>query len=192
MTLPSPGLGRPIFAGPTAVCSPIQAARATASTRSSWSLSRQAPNVSLAAAVIFTLKLTSSCWSAAASGITKRSLLRVGGRALSVAFGLLLFNLGIRNENWVGILAGLPLAAWCAIPLMQMFVSRRIAVLIGCGTAAVWGAMVFTIFPDAFREADVGAFVVQGVVLFVATAYVLVNLIVDLLYGFLDPRIRYE
>jgi ABC-type dipeptide/oligopeptide/nickel transport system permease component len=34
--------------------------------------------------------------------------------------------------------------------------------------------------------------VVQGVVLFVATAYVLVNLIVDLLYGFLDPRIRYE
>jgi peptide/nickel transport system permease protein len=33
--------------------------------------------------------------------------------------------------------------------------------------------------------------VVQGIVLFVATAYVLVNLIVDLLYGFLDPRIRY-
>ncbi|HEY7036057.1 MAG TPA: nickel ABC transporter permease [Thermomicrobiales bacterium] len=33
---------------------------------------------------------------------------------------------------------------------------------------------------------------VQGVVLFVAIAYVLVNLIVDLLYGFLDPRIRYE
>ncbi|HKG26268.1 MAG TPA: nickel ABC transporter permease [Thermomicrobiales bacterium] len=33
--------------------------------------------------------------------------------------------------------------------------------------------------------------VVQGVVLFVAAAYVLVNLVVDLLYGFLDPRIRY-
>jgi peptide/nickel transport system permease protein len=33
--------------------------------------------------------------------------------------------------------------------------------------------------------------VVQGVVLFVAAAYVLVNLVVDLVYGFLDPRIRY-
>lgn len=34
--------------------------------------------------------------------------------------------------------------------------------------------------------------VVQGVVLFVAAAYVIVNLAVDLLYGFLDPRIRYS
>jgi peptide/nickel transport system permease protein len=33
--------------------------------------------------------------------------------------------------------------------------------------------------------------VVQGVVLFTAAAYVFVNLVVDLLYGFLDPRIRY-
>jgi peptide/nickel transport system permease protein len=33
--------------------------------------------------------------------------------------------------------------------------------------------------------------VVQGVVLVVATAYVLVNLLVDLMYGVLDPRIRY-
>jgi ABC-type dipeptide/oligopeptide/nickel transport system permease component len=33
--------------------------------------------------------------------------------------------------------------------------------------------------------------VVQGVVLVVATAYVVVNLLVDLTYGLLDPRIRY-
>jgi peptide/nickel transport system permease protein len=32
---------------------------------------------------------------------------------------------------------------------------------------------------------------VQGVVLFVATAFVLVNFIVDMLYGVLDPRIRH-
>jgi peptide/nickel transport system permease protein len=32
----------------------------------------------------------------------------------------------------------------------------------------------------------------QGVVLFIATAFVLINLVVDLLYGLLDPRIRYE
>jgi ABC-type dipeptide/oligopeptide/nickel transport system permease component len=34
--------------------------------------------------------------------------------------------------------------------------------------------------------------VVQGVVLVAATAYVLVNLIVDLLYALVDPRIRYD
>jgi peptide/nickel transport system permease protein len=34
--------------------------------------------------------------------------------------------------------------------------------------------------------------VVQGVVLIAATAYVLVNLVVDLLYAFIDPRIRYD
>lgn len=32
---------------------------------------------------------------------------------------------------------------------------------------------------------------VQGIVLFIAIAYVVVNLVVDLLYGFLDPRIRF-
>ncbi len=33
---------------------------------------------------------------------------------------------------------------------------------------------------------------VQGIVLLVSCTYVLVNLIVDLAYGFLDPRIRYD
>jgi len=34
--------------------------------------------------------------------------------------------------------------------------------------------------------------VVQGCVLLVAVVFVLVNLAVDVLYGWLDPRIRYE
>jgi peptide/nickel transport system permease protein len=34
--------------------------------------------------------------------------------------------------------------------------------------------------------------IVQGVVLFIAAAYVLINLLVDLLYVVLDPRIRYS
>ncbi len=33
---------------------------------------------------------------------------------------------------------------------------------------------------------------IQGIVLLVATIYVLVNLFVDLLYGFIDPRVRYS
>jgi peptide/nickel transport system permease protein len=34
--------------------------------------------------------------------------------------------------------------------------------------------------------------VVQGVVLVTAAAYVLINFVVDVLYTFIDPRIRYE
>lgn len=34
--------------------------------------------------------------------------------------------------------------------------------------------------------------VVQGVVLFAAVAYVIINLLIDVLYGFIDPRIRYK
>ena len=34
--------------------------------------------------------------------------------------------------------------------------------------------------------------VIQGVVLVIVVLYLVVNLIVDLLYGMLDPRIRYE
>jgi peptide/nickel transport system permease protein len=33
--------------------------------------------------------------------------------------------------------------------------------------------------------------VIQGVILFIATTYVLVNLVVDLAYGLVDPRVRY-
>ena len=41
---------------------------------------------------------------------------------------------------------------------------------------------------SAITRRDV--FVIQGVVLFITIIYVLVNLIVDVLYGFVDPRIQ--
>src|SRR5699024_4679441 len=34
--------------------------------------------------------------------------------------------------------------------------------------------------------------VIQGVVLFVTLAYVMINLIIDLLYGIVDPRVRLD
>ena len=34
--------------------------------------------------------------------------------------------------------------------------------------------------------------VVQGVVLLIAVIFVLMNLIVDVIYAFLDPRIKFE
>ena len=41
---------------------------------------------------------------------------------------------------------------------------------------------------QAITAKDIPA--VQGVVLFIAVIYIVVNLIVELVYGFLDPRIR--
>ncbi|MEY2424630.1 MAG: putative transport system permease protein [Actinomycetota bacterium] len=101
----------------------------------------------------------------AGASVSKRGLVRVILRALSVAVGVLLFRNGIKNEEWFGTLAGIPIAAWCAIPLLQLFLSRRLAVLIGCGTALVWGIVVFTLFPDALTNTEFAAFVVQGVIL---------------------------
>ena len=41
---------------------------------------------------------------------------------------------------------------------------------------------------QAITAKDIPA--VQGVVLFIAVLYIVVNLLVELVYGFLDPRIR--
>ncbi len=43
---------------------------------------------------------------------------------------------------------------------------------------------------DSIRARDYP--VVQGAVLLIAVSFVVVNLLVDLVYGFIDPRIRYE
>jgi len=43
---------------------------------------------------------------------------------------------------------------------------------------------------DAVRARDFQ--VVQTVVLFFATIYILANLLVDIMYAYLDPRIRYD
>lgn len=50
----------------------------------------------------------------------------------------------------------------------------------GLGSMALYGIMTRD-FP-----------VVQGVVLFVVVVFVVMNLLVDLTYGFLDPRVRYD
>ena len=44
------------------------------------------------------------------------------------------------------------------------------------------------LFVDATTRGDFN--LIQGLVMFIATIFIIVNLIVDILYGFLDPRIR--
>jgi peptide/nickel transport system permease protein len=49
---------------------------------------------------------------------------------------------------------------------------------------------VGSLYTDAIRNRDYP--VVQGVTLFIGVAYVLLNLITDLLYGIIDPRVTYD
>lgn len=73
--------------------------------------------------------------------------------------------------------------------------------IIGINLAAVLGGVV--IVETVFAREGIGRLivdsvlfsdmpVVQGSVLFLALIFIMVNLIVDITYGFLDPRIRYE
>jgi ABC-type dipeptide/oligopeptide/nickel transport system permease component len=76
-----------------------------------------------------------------------------------------------------------------------------VVTVIGLQVAGLLGGAVF--IESVFARPGLGRYAisaiaardypqVQGVVLFAATIYVLVNLAVDVLYGYIDPRIRYE
>lgn len=76
-----------------------------------------------------------------------------------------------------------------------------VVTVIGLQTAGLLGGAVF--IESVFARPGLGRFAidaiaardypqVQGTVLFAATVYVLVNLVVDILYGLIDPRIRYD
>ena len=75
-----------------------------------------------------------------------------------------------------------------------------IVTTIGLGVAMLLGGVMVT--ESVFAIPGIGRLtvdsilrrdypVIQGIVLVTSMAYVLINLIIDLLYGLLDPRIRY-
>ena len=76
-----------------------------------------------------------------------------------------------------------------------------VVTVLGLQFAGMMGGAVF--IENVFARPGIGRFAVnaiaardypqvQGVVLFTAIIYVLLNLLVDLAYGWLDPRIRYD
>jgi peptide/nickel transport system permease protein len=78
--------------------------------------------------------------------------------------------------------------------------SIPIVTVIGSGIALLIGGVVVT--ESVFAIAGIGRLtidavlhrdypVIQGVILVIASVYVVINLVVDLSYGLLDPRIRY-
>lgn len=73
--------------------------------------------------------------------------------------------LGLTGEVQAAAMAGVPIIAFSAIPLIRPLVGDRIAGVVGGMAAMAWGVFVFNLFPDAMRESDIEVFVVQGVVL---------------------------
>ncbi|HET8576130.1 MAG TPA: ABC transporter permease [Methylomirabilota bacterium] len=98
-------------------------------------------------------------------------------RAKGVGEGAVLFRHALSN-------AMIPVLTVAGIQLGQLIagsiILESVFYLPGLGRLAL-GAITARDLP-----------VVQGVVLFVASLIVVINVAVDILYGFLDPRIRYE
>ncbi|HEU5298104.1 MAG TPA: ABC transporter permease [bacterium] len=121
---------------------------------------------------------------AAITRIIRSSLLEVLGRhyirtarAKGLAEGRIVLHHGLRNA---------------LIPVVTV-IGLQFGTLLG-GTVII--EQIFSL-PGVGRYALEGINlrdypVIQGAVLTIAMAFVLVNLAVDMLYGFLDPRIRYE
>ena len=61
-----------------------------------------------------------------------------------------------------------------------LVVTEEVFTLPGVGRLLLWG-----IYQRDYP-------LIQGTILFVAVLFLLTNLIVDVLYGFFDPRIRYD
>lgn len=116
-------------------------------------------------------------------GRSLRSLL------LSVA-GILLGSLvlfgALGSDDPFGTLAGFPIVAFSAIPLLTRFLPRK-GVVIGVSLASLaWAIASFTLFPDAMRSTDIAVFVVMGVIL--VTAAVTIASQVDHLWVWLADR----
>jgi putative ABC transport system permease protein len=99
-----------------------------------------------------------------------RAVLSVSG----IALGTLLTVAGLGQHVALATIAGPPLVLLAAIPLLRRLVGRRAANVALGALALGWGAFAFTLAPAATADADVDAFVVQGVVL-VSSAVIVVS-----------------
>ncbi len=118
-------------------------------------------------------------------GVSHRTRSLALGAAGVVAGGLL-FAAGLAGAR-AGALAGLPIAAFSAIPLLARLLPRRLAVNVLCAVALVWPIAVFSVLPGVMDGADIALFVVQGVLL-VAAAVTLVT-VNDEAFGQLAERL---
>ena len=109
--------------------------------------------------------------------------------------------MGVLGEDYIRTAFAKGLAPWSVLTRHALKnASLPIVTIIGVGFALLIGGAVVTesvfalpgigrLSVDAILRRDYP--VIQGVILVVSGVYVVLNLVVDLLYLFLDPRIRY-
>lgn len=95
-------------------------------------------------------------------GVRPRTLVLGGlgtlaGAALSVA--------GLTTEAPIPLLLGVPIAALAATPLLRRLLPERPARIVASGAALGWGVGALQLLPGGPGDAELTAFVVQGVVL---------------------------
>jgi putative ABC transport system permease protein len=92
---------------------------------------------------------------------------RVGaavGGAVLVVLGGGLASAGVAGEAAVSVLVGPSLAAWGLVALLDPVVPRRPLVSLAAAGVLLWAIGAFEVVPDAFKDAEIPVFVVQGVI----------------------------
>jgi putative ABC transport system permease protein len=94
--------------------------------------------------------------------IRKRTLALAG---LGVLLGAGISTAGYAGESAIPLMLGIPIAAFCAAPLLRKLLPERCARLVAAGTVLAWGLGVDPLFPEIMGDAEIMLFVLRGIVL---------------------------
>ncbi|MGH9212413.1 MAG: ABC transporter permease [Acidimicrobiales bacterium] len=117
----------------------------------------------------------------------RTSRLRLVLGALGMATGALVLNLGVSGDSAIPVLIGPALALLSAVPLFGRWLPRRVVVAVAGALAALWSVAALEIVPDAFEDAGIEMFVVQGLVLVGAVVALLAQ--GDRIWGWVADRL---
>jgi len=108
--------------------------------------------------------------------------------AAGVVVGLLLFAEGSSADEAMPVMAGVPIAAFCLIPLLSRLLPRK-PVIVGSSLLVIgWTVAVFSLFPDAMTTSEIPVFVLMGVLL--VSAAVALSAQVDRFWVSLNARLH--
>ncbi|HZM41034.1 MAG TPA: ABC transporter permease, partial [Acidimicrobiales bacterium] len=105
--------------------------------------------------------------------VRRASWLRLVLGAIGMVLGGLILNAGLSGDAAIPVLIGPAVALASAVPLFGRWLPRRVVIATAGGLAAVWSVAALAVAPDAFHDAGIEMFVVQGLVLVGAAVAVL-------------------
>ena len=106
--------------------------------------------------------------------VHKRRLITLVLGAIGIVLGAMVTMGGIANARPASVLFGPCIMAIGAVPVLTRFLSRRLVVSVASASTLAWAVFAFAFFPDAFRDAAIAVFLIQGIVL-VASAVALLS-----------------